>query len=433
MRINDVFEDIENDVRVVVLKEDIRCLEEGQFSGNEKITTLILNENLEKMEELCFCGACNLVQVIYPGSRYDFVKIKGWNLALLWTACQTVQCADGNVFVEKALIQGRKLISVSKVFCDVEIDINSYDSIAPAAFWCSKIREIRISPTVSYIPERCFAMSMLEKIYIPSSVKLICKAAFESSCLSEIFYEKNAKPFFEREAVHDCPELKEIIIPGQFDLGCVSDCKNLEKISFLSIPEKFPSFIYNCSSLRRIDFLRLSEAGFFKLSNIQNALSCIPDQAVFYFKDGSSVKNSDYFVSAGKLNFVNKYLKEFKVDSVKAGISEIDGMAFNHNEYIEKIVIPSTVTKIPYGAFAGCIKLNYLLLPCGIKSLGSEIFYNNTALFEINFSGTVEAWEKILKEPDWANDSCIAHVHCIDGEVSVNAESSVDLNSYDVE
>ena len=66
-----------------------------------------------------------------------------------------------------------------------------------------------------------------------------------------------------------------------------------------------------------------------------------------------------------------------------------------NTKYLEEIVIPSkyngkSVTKVPDGAFDGATNLKKITIPDSITSIGSNAFYDCTALTEIN----CEAQEK---------------------------------------
>ena len=48
---------------------------------------------------------------------------------------------------------------------------------------------------------------------------------------------------------------------------------------------------------------------------------------------------------------------------------------FQDNKTLEKVTWPSTVTEIPYNMFYNCSKLDNVILPDGLESIGSDIYY----------------------------------------------------------
>lgn len=46
----------------------------------------------------------------------------------------------------------------------------------------------------------------------------------------------------------------------------------------------------------------------------------------------------------------------------------------------------------------------------------------NTPVEQINYGGTVEQWEKINKDENWAIGSCVKRIICTDGTVGLNEQ-----------
>lgn len=125
---------------------------------------------------------------------------------------------------------------------------------------------------------------------------------------------------------------------------------------------------------------------------------------------------------------------------IKDGITNIGAYAFS--SALEKIVIADSVTTIGEGAFWGCDKLKELVFPANVDlidhfafnscsglevitfngtdvTVGAEAF-ENTALTDIYFGGTVEQWNNgVLSNVSYPNDKFFsATVHCTDGETT---------------
>lgn len=71
------------------------------------------------------------------------------------------------------------------------------------------------------------------------------------------------------------------------------------------------------------------------------------------------------------------------------GLELINARAFNRCIYLEKISIPSTVSKIGEFAFAGCSQLMLVELQPGLESIESEAFAGCTSLVNVHIPPTV--------------------------------------------
>lgn len=413
---------------IIVLPKKTRKLKSGVFVGNTNISTLVLNKSLRAISVVAFCGAINLKEVIYPGSREEFLKIKNWIQALHWTSCEYVHCEDGIIFVPDALIQERKLISVKKNAVNLDLEPDSYDAIAPEAFFGAIVKEVKLGSSVKLIPDDCFTMAEISKIIINKECQFIQTRAFDCSDVQEIIFENDSKPFLERGAISHCHQLQKIVIPGLFDILCIEDCPNLKEIKFTSKPSRnLISFAEKLPLLKKL-YLPLSELEFNRLTDGLKMLKCIPDDCKIIFEDGSEIENAKFANSDGILMSVNQYLKDFTATSASR-IQAIDKMAFNHQEVIETVELSKTrVGTIPYAAFAGCISLKTLVLPQSITVLEREIFWDTPQLAELTFLGSVVEWNKIEKAPSWADGSSLETIHCSDGDINLETNSSSEEN-----
>lgn len=85
-------------------------------------------------------------------------------------------------------------------------------------------------------------------------------------------------------------------------------------------------------------------------------------------------------------DYVKMNKKNKKVVGIKAG-------AFNGEDQITKIVVPSTVKEIGANAFANCLNLEEVYIDKGVEWLKQSILYNSNA--KIIFNGTAKEFRKI--------------------------------------
>lgn len=90
----------------------------------------------------------------------------------------------------------------------------------------------------------------------------------------------------------------------------------------------------------------------------------------------------------------------------------------------EKIILPNTITTIYFRAFRDCINLKNVVIPNSVNYIDGFILTGCTSFESITFLGTMEEWEEIEKDSDWANDGILTTlnftVHCTDGDITIN-------------
>ena len=89
----------------------------------------------------------------------------------------------------------------------------------------------------------------------------------------------------------------------------------------------------------------------------------------------------------------------------------------------KKIVIPSTynkkdVTSIANYAFFNCKKLDTLILPNTIYTIGEKAFFNCKELTTIIFNGSMQRWEQIAKYVVFESNKVV--IQCNDGHIPYN-------------
>ena len=100
-------------------------------------------------------------------------------------------------------------------------------------------------------------------------------------------------------------------------------------------------------------------------------------------------------------------------------LTAINTIAFAHCDSLENIIIPNRVTSIGDTAFLNCSSLTTIIIPNRVTSIGSYAFYKCSKLNTIHYEGTKQEWETIHKGKDWADNSGIEKIVCIDGEINL--------------
>ena len=311
------------------------------FSGDEKITNIVLPESLTKLEEGAFLGTTIKVLRI-PASLGDYVlNDKTFNLnaieELYISAAMSIDSlAEGIVLPNlKKVIVDKNNQQLRSTYNGKEINAVMY-----ANFSGDQIVKLGTSKTV-----------------LPKDANLfIGKGAFKGlNDLKSIHLGKNMR--FQKESFADCHNLKEVILDPMNGINAVSSkaFDNCEKLEKVIIGEGYVTISANafahCKSLKTVVLPK-------GLKVIQGAA----------FLDCPS-------------------LKEIVIPD---SVTTIDGSVFIDCIKLEKVTLPKGLKKLEKDMFKGCVSLKQIVLPNSLEVIGDGVFNNCKALKEINVPNKVK-------------------------------------------
>ena len=291
---------------------------------------------------------------------------------------------------------GEYYYGYQKYYSDIEEVIveEGITEIGAHAFDGVDLKKITIASSVKTIGHCAFKETYLEQIIIPDSVTFIGESAFESCYyLKSVQISKNIKEI-PATAFMQCFSLKEINIPKnvrRIGKAAFRDCLWLWKVNYA--PD---------SKLKEIGTLAFDLCDIEKMM-IPAGVEHIHSEAINSSYEIIADKNNKKFLSENGVLFSkdkktlvcypNK--KRESAYQIPKGVKIIGESAFSKNEYLEKLIMPDTVTtvkkyacqaadclktvrfskklkKIEKGAFA--CGLTSLKLPNSLKYIGEEAF-----------------------------------------------------------
>lgn len=252
--------------------------------------------------------------------------------------------------------------------------------------------------------------------------------------------------------VSNCKELKSISLAKGIDNIERFDLYKLDKVTSLSCSIDFYDTITkddeaknlseNIENLTIISG-NIPEEAFYqntklKTVTLKDEVEEIGNSAFSGCTNLVSVSMTDSVTSLGNSAFYN--CTNLKTVTLSKGLTEIKQNTFSSCTSLENLVIPSKVEMIGFTAFSDCSSLTNISIPEGNSWVGASFFrctslttvnlpstitniyafafVDCTALKDINFNGTIEQWNDIIKGSDWDNNSGEYTIHCTNGDIA---------------
>lgn len=138
-----------------------------------------------------------------------------------------------------------------------------------------------------------------------------------------------------------------------------------------------------------------------------------------FLRESAALKNVTLSASLSRIEYCALYgCLNLKTIELPQGLITLVGYCFA-NTGLTSIHIPSSVQTIEYAAFAWNNSLQEVIIEAGVQSLGEGAFHACPLLTEITYTGTKVEWEAITKHTDWALDTPLSVIHCVDGDVTI--------------
>ena len=237
----------ENGVGVLSFDRPVTIIGQSAFYGTNKITEIVLPDDVEKIDKYAFYACSALKSINIP----DGVKSISYRAFYGCNSLNSITIPDSVTSIGSWAFRGCKSLtsitipnSVTYIgetaFCEctslTSITIpDSVTSISYSAFnGCSKLESVTLSENLTSISSSTFSgCTSLINIYIPNSVTAIGKYAFYGcSALSEVSIGSGVKTIGEW-AFENCTSLISVVIPDNvttIDENAFELCRGLESV-----------------------------------------------------------------------------------------------------------------------------------------------------------------------------------------------------------
>ena len=239
---------------------------------------------------------------------------------------------------------------------------------------CSQLQSVTLPSNMTSIPEGTFNnCKSLSKVKFPEGLKTIGKSVFAyCASLSDIKFPEGLKTIGESAFAY-CVSLSNIKLPDGLEAieewafgGCTSISKVFIPASLSQIGQ---DAFYACRFLKQLEVA--SGNRYFSVND--GVLYDYDKQNIVfvpYVKSSVNIPSSVTVITAGAFAGHSMLEKVTMGDAV----TTIGDYAFNACEKLSEIRLPETVTSIGKYAFGSCYKLTEIKLPVGLKELGEDAF-----------------------------------------------------------
>ncbi len=374
------------EVSDLVIPNSVEVINPYAFLGCQSIEQVTIYSSLKAIGKSAFCG-CKDLKTINIKSIEDWINVK------------KEECFDQKY---RLCINDKELIEL--------VIPEGIETISEYSFsYCSSIRSVDLCNSVKYILKGAFDYcNNLECVKIGSNVES-----------------------FDKDSFKECPNLTKINVSSLDEWLKVSSFQyynaqgydlfiNDKKVDELVIPE-------TCKKIKEKSFFNITSI---KLLKIPEIIEEIGDDAFTYCRNISSIifyksfrkKNScktqyNPFRGTNKLKLIDvpsiedffrlfPIIKNISLDRynnlidlyidgklttdliIPEGIKELPKFSFESLS-IQSVKLPSSITKIPFGAFRYCTLLKKIEMP-NVKKIDIEAFKCCYSLSIINLPGSLE-------------------------------------------
>ncbi|MGM9969602.1 MAG: leucine-rich repeat protein [Anaeroplasma sp.] len=326
------------------IASSIKNISTAAFSGIKSLTSLVLPDTIEAINDYAFANCTELIEVTLPTS-----------------------CSLGS-----SVFKGdTKLASI--------INIDMYDEFSSYIFSGTALTSLELSSN-KVINEGAFSnISTLVNVSLGNNTIISSKAFMNSNSLTTVSLGTNTS--IDDEAFANCTLLSTINLVNAID----------------RIGDK--AFI-GCSSLKNIDLANVSEIGDFAFSNclaiesidLSGAIK-IGDYAFSTPSDSIALANKLTTLNLPKIQEIGKYAfnKNLKLETVIIGsdIKEIGEYAFANCSVLATVTINGDLSNASDGLFENDGALINLTIN-GLTNIGNNSFYGCSSLTTIDLSNVVE-------------------------------------------
>ncbi|MCM1186910.1 MAG: leucine-rich repeat protein [Lachnoclostridium sp.] len=418
-------------LRMVVISDSITSIGAGAFGQCENLSSVKLPKSLKTMGAHAFYNCDNLKEVEIPKSLTETSSAYIYEFAYNYQYGPFFGCDNlkSIIFEEGTTKIAKGLFANCPGIESITIP-DTVTSIAESAFFkCNNLKNVMFSDAITTIDKNAFYQcSSLSNVKLPEKLEYLGYMAFGdcdsissieipqklSSAGVESIWLGGGPNYRDGGPFTYCDNLKEVV----FEEGTTKIADNLltwcENLETVQIPDSVTvinsSAFQNCWNLKTIDLpSTIISIGPYAFRNCYALEEIILPDSLRSIGEGSfnncdsltsieipkslkSIWYSSY--SEGPFTHCDK-LKEVRFEE---GTTTIVMSILENCYFVEKVIIPNTVTQIESGAFSNCQHLTDIVIPNSVEKVGNRVFEYCYSLENITLSNVLELGTDIFSQ-----------------------------------
>ena len=390
----------------ITMPDTVTTIGDRAFYSCSKLADITIPSSVTSIGEYTFSGCSSLTDITIP----DSVRYIGDYAFINCSQLSNITMGDSmRAVIGKGVFTNCNSALYTEKNCASYVRANDNPYAILIAFTDDTISHCSINENTCLIAYSAFYDCDFTSITIPNSVRSIgCDAFYGCKNLTDVhvtdlatwcsisFANPYANPLVGETNLYLNGELvTEVVFPnGTTSIGNYAffNCINLTAIT---IPDSVISIgdlaFAGCSNLITITIPdSVTSLGEDVFQFCENLVSITVDEnnsnyksidGNLYTKDGETLIH--YAIGKSSNSFI-----------IPDGVINISG-AFAGCLNLEKVTIPSGVTRISDNTFYHCENLIIIIIPDSVTSIGEWAFYGCDSLTDIYYTGSAEEWAKV--------------------------------------